>query len=57
MPLMFGGQDADSQWAYLYGCCKFGPCYIKLIWEGSELKIQTNAKWIDLLAFVMHHVK
>lgn len=49
--------DSTSQWAYLYGKSKFGPCYIKLIWEMNELRIQTNAKCIDLLAFIMHHVK
>jgi len=32
MPLIFGGMDSTSQWAYLYGKSKFGPCYIKLIW-------------------------
>jgi hypothetical protein len=32
MPLMFGGQDGDTQWAYLYGVNKFGPCFVKLIW-------------------------
>ena len=57
MPLIFGGKDYSSEWAYLYGVSKFGPCFVKLTWENSELKIQTNSKCIDLLAFVMHHVK
>jgi len=35
VPLMFGGQDEHSHWAYLYGVSKFGPCFVKLVWEGN----------------------
>ena len=28
MPLMFGGLEGFSEWAYLYGTSKFGACYV-----------------------------